>query len=234
MPFVVISGASKGIGKACAQQFANEGFDLAINARGEKALDELAEALRAGDEEKIVLAIPTDMSNKDEVLSFAEQVLKSYGPPDVLINNAGLFQPGEILKEEDGALEQMIDTNLYSTYYLTRAFAPAMIEAGRGHIFNISSIAGLKAYPGGASYCISKAAQLAFSRSLREEMKEHNIRVTAILPGATYTASWEGVDLPESRFMPAEDIAKSIWDIYNLSGRTDVEEVILRPMEGDI
>lgn len=234
MPLAIVSGASKGIGKAITTVFAKGGFDVALNARGKEALQSLVDQLSRTYPNQKFVGIPTDMSDKKAIFEFASKISEELGTPDILINNAGLFQPGEILKEEDGVLERMIETNLYSAYYLTRAFAKPMIEQGSGQIFNICSIAGLKAYPGGASYCISKAAQLAFSRSLREEMKEHGIKVTAILPGATYTASWEGVDLPESRFMPAEDIAKSVWDIYQLSDRTDVEEIILRPQLGDV
>lgn len=234
MALAVISGASKGIGKALAQAFAAEGFNIAINARGKEALNALSGGLREQYPGIEVLALPVDMSVKDEVINFCKEVESKIGSPDVVINNAGVFLPGEILAEEDGSLEKMIDTNLYSSYYMTRGFSSSMIERGSGHIFNINSIAALKAYPGGSSYCISKAAQLAFSRSLREEMKAHQIRVTAILPGATFTDSWDGVDLPEERFMPAEDIAQSVVDCYKMSDRTVVEEIILRPFEGDL
>jgi short-subunit dehydrogenase len=109
-----------------------------------------------------------------------------------------------------------------------------MITQGSGYIFNICSIASIQAYAHGGSYSVSKFALLGFTKSLREELKPHNIRVTAVLPGATLTQSWAGVALPAQRFMPAEDIAQSIFDIYNLSPRTVVEELILRPQLGDI
>jgi hypothetical protein len=98
----------------------------------------------------------------------------------------------------------------------------------------MSSIAGLMAYPNGGAYNVSKHALTGYSKTLRDELKEFNIRVTTIYPGATLTDSWSGVDLPESRFMPPNDIAQSIWDVYQLSDRTVVEDIVLRPQLGDI
>jgi short-subunit dehydrogenase len=103
-----------------------------------------------------------------------------------------------------------------------------------GHIFNMCSIASIKAYANGGSYAISKFALLGFSKCLREELKSFGIRVTAILPGATMTASWDGIDLPESRFMKVEDVADSVYAAYSLSTRSVVEEIIIRPQLGDI
>jgi hypothetical protein len=109
-----------------------------------------------------------------------------------------------------------------------------MISQKCGHIFNMCSIASLHAYANGGSYSISKFAMLGFSKSLREELKPHGVKVTSLMPGATLTDSWAGVDLPESRFMKAEDIAQLIFDVYNLSASTVIEEVVLRPVLGDI
>jgi short-subunit dehydrogenase len=109
-----------------------------------------------------------------------------------------------------------------------------MKSAKSGHIFNICSIASIQAYPNGGSYAISKFAMLGFSKCLREELKEFGIRVSAIMPGATKTASWEGVDIPDDRFMKAEDIAETIYAAYILSSRSVVEEIIIRPLLGDL
>jgi short-subunit dehydrogenase len=128
----------------------------------------------------------------------------------------------------------MINANLYSAYNTTRGIVPGMKKKRSGHIFNICSIASIKAYDNGGSYAISKFAMLGFSKCLREELKEFGIRVTAVLPGATRTASWAASDLPDERFMRIEDIAETIYAAYTLSGRSVVEEVIIRPQLGDI
>jgi short-subunit dehydrogenase len=109
-----------------------------------------------------------------------------------------------------------------------------MINQKNGHIFNMCSVASLMAYPNGGSYSISKFALLGFSKCLREEMKPFNIKVTSIMPGAVLTDSWAGVDIPEERFMRAEDVAKTIWTAYHLSDSAVIEEIVMRPQKGDI
>lgn len=145
-----------------------------------------------------------------------------------------MFIPGEILSEEEGALEQMINVNLYSAYQLTRLIAPHMVSAGTGHIFNMCSIASIIAYPNGGSYSISKFALLGFSKVLREELKPKGIKVTAILPGATWSNSWAGVDLPKERLMEANDIAIAVSSAIKMSPSAVVEEIIVRPQLGDL
>jgi short-subunit dehydrogenase len=230
---IVITGGSKGIGKAVIEKAALNGFDIITCARNEDYLRELKEDIESKFECRLFY-LPTDMSEKSEVLEFARFVKGTTKTIDILVNNAGLFIPGQVHAEEEGTLEKMIDTNLYSAYYLTREILPVMIDAGSGHVFNMCSTASIMPYVNGGSYCISKFALLGFSKVLREEMKDKNIRVTSILPGATFTASWEGADLPEERFMKPEDVADALWNAYELSDRTVMEEILLRPMLGDI
>lgn len=229
---IVITGATKGIGKAIAEKFAAEGFDLALCARTKKDLTQLSSKLKVQSSKLLIQTC--DVSKKKEVRAFADAVVAKFGAVDVIVNNAGIFFPGKIINEKDGNLEALMETNLYSAYYLTRMLLPPMLKKKSGHIFNISSVAGIQAYPEGGSYSITKFAMLGLSKALREELKNYNIRVTALIPGAVYTDSWKGSGFPKSRFMKAEDIAKSVWDIYNLSETTVVEEILLRPMKGDI
>ncbi|MEQ8575130.1 MAG: SDR family NAD(P)-dependent oxidoreductase, partial [Fulvivirga sp.] len=118
--------------------------------------------------------------------------------------------------------------------HLTRGLIHGMKEKRAGHIFNMCSTASFVPYVNGGSYCISKFALLGMSKVLREEMKEHNVRVTSIMPGATLTASWEGVELPEERFMKPEDVADAVFNAYSMSDRTVIEEIVMRPQLGDI
>ena len=128
----------------------------------------------------------------------------------------------------------MINTNLYSAYHLTRQILPSMIKRKKGHIFNICSTASIYAYPNGGSYSISKFALYGMTKVLRKELEDKNIRVTAILPGATWSASWAGVDLPEERLMQADDVAKALWNAFSLSDNAVIEELLIRPQQGDI
>lgn len=225
---VIITGASRGIGRSIALKFSESGHRVIVCSRNREKLQEL-QNLRPD-----ILTFACDMSEKAEVLRFAEFCLSSFPHIDVLVNNAGIFISGNILDEAEGVLEDQIHTNLYSAYYLSRQLVPRMMEQRSGHIFNMCSVASLAAYPNGGSYTISKFALLGLSKTLREELKPYNVKVTSVMPGATLTDSWGNTDLPESRFIPSEDLATLIYTITQLSASTDVEEILVRPQPGDI
>ncbi len=236
---VIITGASKGMGRAIADKFAANNHNVILCARNAVLLYKTMEELLLKYPHAIVKAMPADLSIPDEVKSFGswvqEQTAKmSGGGIDILVNNAGQFIPGSIYNEEEGTLETMIAVNLYSAYHLTRALLPSMMERKSGHIFNICSIASLNAYNNGGAYSISKFAMLGFSKNLREEMKQHGIKVTAVMPGAVYTDSWKGTDISPERIMESEDIASLVVAAAQLSPQAVVEEIIVRPQLGDL
>lgn len=231
---IVVSGGTKGIGKAILDVFCREGFDAVSCSRNEGDLAALKNELEGKYPGSTVHTFKADLSVKEELNAFAAFVKETSGTPNVLVNNTGVFIPGQVHQEEDGALEQMIETNLYSAYRLSRHFVNEMISRGSGHIFNMCSIASITAYANGGSYSISKFAMLGMSKVLREELKEKGIRVTAVLPGATLTASWEGVDIPPERFMKPEDVAEATWMGYRMSERSVMEEIVIRPQLGDL
>ncbi len=231
---VVITGASRGIGKAIARIFALNGADLYLTSRSEPALLATMDELRMQFPNVTVSGVAMDLSKKAEAQLFGEWVRKEAGDVDVLVNNAGTFTPGNISDEPDGALEATMNLNLYSAYHLTRDLLPRMLEAKRGHIFNICSIASLAAYPGGGAYSISKFALLGFSKNLRRELQPQGIKVTAVMPGAVYTDSWKGSGVPPERIMEAEDIAKLIFAATQLSPQAVPEEIVVRPQQGDL
>ncbi len=230
---IVVTGGSKGIGRAIIHRFAAEGFDVAVCARKLTDLQQLKAEVESAYHNKVYIQT-ADLSKREDTQTFLAFVARIGMPVEVLINNAGVFIPGALHEEAPGALETMIETNLYSAYDMTRGILPAMKERLHGHVFNICSIASITAYANGGSYSISKHALYGFSRCLREEMKPHGVRVTAVLPGATLTASWEGMDLPETRFSPPEDVAEMVWATYRLSPRSVVEDIVIRPQLGDI
>jgi len=229
----VITGGTKGIGRAMALRFAQAGFSIATCSRKQADLDHLQNELKQayGTE---VWHTPADLSVTSEVVRFTNFVNALPMPVDVLINNAGFFQPGSVLDEPAGSLEKMIAANVYSAYYTTRGLAPKMKARRQGHIVTMCSIASIRAYPDGGSYAIAKFALLGLTKVLREELKPHGVRVTAVLPGATRTASWDGVNLPDERFMKPEDVAHAVFEVHALSPQTVVEEILLRPQLGDI
>ena len=231
---VVITGASKGMGKAIAEKFAEEGNAIFICARNEKELAATAEELTAKYPGSKIFYTAADLTEKGSVKKFIDWVLQNCSQIDILVNNAGTFIPGSIYNEEEGVLEKMLAINLYSAYNVTRGFLPIMMEKKAGHIFNLCSIASLKAYANGGSYSISKFAIMGFSKNLREELKPFNIKVTSVYPGAVYTSSWHGSGVAESRVMEVNDIASMIFTSSKLSPQACVEDIVIRPQQGDI
>ncbi len=230
---IVITGASKGLGKAMAEKFAAAGHILFICARNEVELYGTMQQLQLDHPQSSIRAKSADLSNKETVKEFADWCLL-FGTPDIIINNAGQYLPGSVYNEEEGLLEKLMDVNLYSAYHLTRALLPSMLQERKGHIFNICSIASVQAYANGGAYSISKFALLGFSKNLREELKTSNIKVTSVIPGAAYTDSWSASNIATDRIMEAGDIASMVYAASLLSPQACVEEITLRPQLGDI
>ena len=231
---IVVTGGSKGIGKAIINKFIRHGFDVVSCARSEFGLKLLENDMLEIRPKAQIYTLPVDLSTKEGVNTFAEFVKNTGRKVDVLVNNTGFFAPGQVHNEKEGILEKMIETNLYSAYHLTRSLVKDMMENQDGYIFNICSTASIMPYVNGGSYCISKHALYGMTKVLREEMKIHNVRVTAILPGPTLTASWDGVNLPPDRFIKSEDVAEAIFGAYSLSKQSVIEEILIRPQLGDL
>lgn len=230
---VVVTGASRGIGRSIAEHFAAEGANLFLCSRNMDATAKWQQELM-GKFNINITSFNVDLGKASEAKQFGEQLLKATNQIDILVNNTGIYEPGSIYNEKEGQLEHMLNVNLMSAYHLTRSLVPAMIKQGSGHIFNICSIAAIKAYPNGGSYSISKWALAGFSSNLREEMKAFNIKVTTVHPGAVYSSSWEGSGIDPKRIMEVEDVSKMIVAASKLSAQACVEEILLRPQLGDV
>ncbi len=230
----VITGSSKGLGLAIARQLAAAGYDIFLGGRNEEELKAVAAQLEQNNEGVHAAYAVADLSSKTAVFEYAEAVKRWSSHLDVLVNNAGIYLPGEVTTETDGSLEKLIETNLYSAYYLTRQLLPAIRKSKEAHIINMCSIASLDAYTGGGSYSISKFALLGFNKALRMELMQEGIKVSAILPGAAWSDSWKGVDLPYERLMQSDDVARAVMACLAMSPSACVEEIILRPQLGDL
>ncbi len=234
MPTAVITGATKGIGRAIAEKLLKEGFDIAICARSINDLHDRRDGWKMTYPDRQIFIQSIDVQEKMQVKDFARNMLHTFTNIDILVNNAGLYLPGKLATEAEGQLEGLMDTNVYSAYHLTRALLPLMKEQKRGHIFNICSVAALQAYPNGGAYSISKYALLGFSDNLRYELRNDGIKVTAISPGAVWSNSWSGSGISPERIMKAEDIANILWSAYTLSDQATVENIVIRPQLGDL
>lgn len=230
---VIITGASRGIGKEIASLFAQVGYRLLLTARNATRLQESVQQLSTAYPTAVIHGKAADLSVSQEAIEFGRWCL-SYGEPDILINNAGQFLPGSLAEEPAGQLEQQLSVNLLSAYHLTRTLMPDMIQRGTGHIFTICSIASLKPYAQGGSYSISKYALHGFTQNLREELKPTGVKVTGVYPGAVLTDSWGDFDNSDGRIMEPSDIAKMIFQTAHLSPQACVEEIVIRPRLGDL
>ena len=233
-PVVLITGASQGIGAALARVFAREvpGVRLALVARGEKKLRAVAaECEKLGATAEV---FPCDVADEAAVAALAAAVTQRFGAVDVLINNAGKFAGAPFTEMTVADFDGLIAANLRSVFLVARAFVPGMVTRGRGDVFNMSSIAGRGAYPGGAGYSAAKFGVSGLSKVMRAELRDKGVRVCCVYPGATWSPSWAGSGVAAERIMPAEDVARAFLDVWRLSRRTVVEEIVLRPQLGDL
>ena len=217
---VFITGATSGFGKACALKFAAHGYDLILNGRRKDRL----EALQTSLQNKFNIAVctmPFDVQAKEEVFSAVNTISGEWQNIDVLINNAGLALGRDYFEEADmDDWNTMLDTNVKGLVYTTRAVLPFMIKRKQGHIINMGSVAGKEVYEKGNMYCASKFAVDALSQSMRVDLLRHNIKVTAIHPGAAET------EFGIVRFKGDEKTAKSVYDGLTPLSAEDIADVV--------
>lgn len=226
----IITGATKGIGRAIALKFLQEGYHIGICARNQDDLEQFKTVFEPEFPQQKIIAVQADLEQKDDVEQFGDSMLQAFTDIDVLVNNAGVFLPGTVLEESFQQLERQINTNLYSAYMLSQVIGNKMRAQASGHIINICSLASLQAYAGGSSYSISKYAMLGMSDNFRAALKPYKVKVTAVCPGPTMSASWEGSGVPEEKLMPAEDIAAMVFSCAETSFNTCVERIVINPL----
>ncbi len=230
---VLITGASRGIGAAIAKKFASLGCRLILIARDRKALASLKRDLEY--DYKIECHIyPADLSHSESLSHTLNGISAMHKRLDILINNAGIYEPGRVSEQSPQEMFNMLSVNLMSAWQITQWALPLLRKGFKPLIINIGSIAGLNAYPNGGAYSVSKHALVGFSKNLRSELIDSGIRVSTFNPGATWSSSWSGARLAKSRLMPAEDIAELCALTYNLSANTVVEDIVMRPLLGDV
>ena len=177
---VVITGASSGIGKAAAIEFANKGAKLALVSRRKEKLEELQQFLSKFNTE--VLVYPCDVSDKTQVKKMSDQVIEKFGRMDVLVNNAGFAIYGTVSSLSIEEIESQMQTNYLGMIYCIKNFLPVLQKQNSGHIVNVASVAASFGLPGIASYCASKSAMLGFSEGLKHELRGTKIGITVVSP----------------------------------------------------
>ena len=238
---VVITGASSGIGAACARTFAEAGANLVLAARRIDRLQEIAEHLCSTFDINI-RAVVLDVRSREAVVDFVQTLEKDGVVVDVLVNNAGLASGLATVQEGDiDDWETMIDTNIKGLLYLTRAVVPGMVARGSGHVINIGSIAGHETYPHGARYCATKHAVAAINRGLAIDTLGTGVRVSSVDPGLVDTefsvvrfhGDQERADAVYQGLTPlsAEDVADAVLFCATRPPHANVREMILMPTD---
>ncbi len=240
-PVIIITGAGKGIGRAIVAELCERVlFDagnflphLVLISRTAKDLDEVKKECQAAGVDAYGLC--GDISNLNFIHKVINDTIKLFGKIDCLINNAGVGRFGDFLDLSEKDFEYVMGTNLKGTFFLTQKVFEVMQARKRGHIIFVTSVAAEKPFEQSAIYCMSKFAQKGFLEVLRLYGYKNNIRVTNVMPGAVETPMWGNIpDKMKQRMMKAEDIAKSIVDAFFQPTRTSVEEIVLRPITGDL
>jgi len=233
---VVITGASSGLGAATARRLANEGAIVVLAARRRDRIEALANELSTG--ERRVLAIATDVTNKDQVKALVDETVAAHGRIDVILNNAGLMPLSPIERLKVDEWDRMVDVNIKGVLYGIAAALPHMQRQKSGQIINVSSVAGHKILSSGAVYSATKFAVRALSEGLRQEVKPHNIRVTIISPGAVATelidqiseADIQSAVRARTTFaVPADTFARMVAFAISQPEDVDVNEILFRP-----
>ncbi|GAA4337034.1 hypothetical protein GCM10023149_46280 [Mucilaginibacter gynuensis] len=235
----LITGATAGIGEACAYLFAREGYDLILTGRRRERLEKLASAINSQYNVEVAIA-SFDVRNRDAVVDNLNNLPDDWKKVDVLINNAGLSQGLDPIQNGDyGDWETMIDTNIKGLLYVSKVVSNWMIANKTGYIINIGSIAGKEVYPNGNVYCATKHAVDALNKGMRVDLLQHGIRVTAVHPGAVETefsevrfkGDTERAKKVYDGFEPlvAQDIAETIWFAVSRPAHVNINELVVMP-----
>jgi 3-oxoacyl-[acyl-carrier protein] reductase len=226
----LVTGAGRGIGAAIARKLAALGATAILCGRTQSTLDSTAQAiLDAGGKTEV---IPCDVTNLRQLEQAAARVDSTFGRLDILVNNAGVggfTAPLHELPPEDW--DRILNTNLRGVYFSIRAFAPLMIRARRGHIINISSLAGKNALPKGAAYAASKWGLNGLSYSVAEELRGHNIRVAVICPGSVDTELSPHAGKDPNKMLQPDDVAHAVAMLATQAPQSFVSEILLRPTQ---
>jgi len=227
-----ITGAGRGIGRAVAIAIAQAGAKVVLCARSQEEIDSVVEKIRSANGE--ALAIACDVSKAKEIAALVNRVCNQWGDVEILVNNAGVAVFEKILSASEKDWDSMMAVNLKGAFLCTQAVLGPMIERKSGEIINIVSVAGRKGYYNCGAYCASKFGLYGFTEVLRMEARKYGIRVTAVMPGATDTAIWGNADVDRSKMLRPEQVAQTIVSICCAPAEVMPEEIVVRPIGGDL
>ncbi len=224
----LVTGGSRGIGRATAIALAREGAAVAVAARSAEGLDATARQIRGAGGKAI--AVPADLTSRDDIQRMVAAASEQLGPIDILVNNAGIARFAPVLDAKPEDWEAMFAVNLIAPLLCTQAVLPSMIERKRGWIIHIASSAGIKGYVEQSGYCASKHGLIGFAKVLALETQRHGIRVHTICPGAVDTdmaRQNRNIDSPDDWMQP-EEIAETVVFLASFDGVAMIDNVVMR------
>jgi short-subunit dehydrogenase len=230
---ILITGASSGIGYACAKRFAEGEDELLLLGRNSDRLEKCRGDVDALSKQP-ALSIEVDLGGSDGIVALWKQLDAQEFLPDVLINNAGVFLPAPVLKTSPEQAASMMNTNFLAPWMMLQEASRRSIHQRKGLVvLNILSVTALKPYPACGFYGASKAALKSLMESARAELRHKDIRITNLIPGATDTPVWDGTDLDRQSMMAAEEVAEVLFQAAQPHSRSLIEDIVLRPTLGD-
>lgn len=229
---VIVTGATRGIGKATAIELLKAGFFTALCSRNRQTMASLETEISSFAGNFMIFSV--DISVEEEVREFISSVAEKKGRIDVLINNAGVVHTGPVEKTDTEQWDEMMAVNAKGTFLMVKHSLPLMPRGG--HIVNIGSNASKKGFPGWAAYCASKFAVLGFTNSLREEVRDRGIKVSAVLPGPTKTDIWDSLsgEWDRAKMMSPEITARTVLSVINQPLEANIDEIDIVPSTGSL
>ena len=227
----IVTGSTKGIGRAIAEALSAHGAHVTISARSKVDVERVASALEqhTGKVERRALGVPADVRKYEDCSRLVQQTADAFGRIDILINNAGIGGFANVADMSPDHWDAVIETNLNSLFYCSHEVIPHLKRAGGGWIINIGSLAGKNAFPGGSAYNASKFGLIGFSEALMQEVRHDGIRVSYIMPGSVAT-EFDGMSRGSAEWkVQPEDIAEIVTDLLNFAARTLPSRVEVRP-----
>lgn len=229
----LITGATKGMGHAIAEKLAECGCNLLLSARSSETLETLKYQLENRYSGITVQYFACDFGDSKQLAGLIHWIEERFPGLDILVNNVGIFRPVSLLNESDEDFDLQMRVNYHTPHRLSRSIARNMCKNGKGHIFNISSIASREPVSSAGTYTVTKYAVRGLTQVLRDEVRPHGVKVTEIIPGSTLTSSWEGTSVSADQFILPADIATAVAACLQLSAGAHVDEIVIKPQYGN-